>query len=360
MTTSQLQIIPDPVTGDLMVDVLAALDMNQHALMDQKVLDHGFVRILDVMPRLVPVECMNGDFSLADAARISYQKGTRKVSSDRGLVDHLVRNRHTSPIEMGELKFHLRMPIFVMRQHVRHRTASLNEESARYSELDSDFYVPEPAHWAINTAANKQATVQIDHGSVSGALPRFLHKQITKHNEISYKLYQLLLGNHAGRGEEDKYWDMLGVPAIAREQARMVLGVNIYTQCIWKIDLKNLMHYLSLRCDPHAQFEIRAIADPIRCVVAALFPASWASFEDHFMDGVNFAKSELVIVKALVMNTCDDTTDKANLLLHVFGLGWSYTRLVEFSKKLTKSKLVDDAKVASFLVAYKELLDSRK
>ena len=188
-----LQAILDPITGDMMVDILAWLKEKRPDLMDQKVLDHGFCRILDVMPRFCPyVENMPPacDFALADAARLSYQKGTRKVSSDAGLVDNLIRNRHTSPIEMGELKFHLRMPIFVMRQHVRHRTASLNEESARYSQLASDFYLPEPKHWAINTSADKQATQQ---GKFTLEQAQKLYDVVQEMNARSYALYEAML-----------------------------------------------------------------------------------------------------------------------------------------------------------------------
>jgi len=321
----------DPTTGDDVVDVLSLLNPS---LLNQKVLDHGFVRILDCMPRLVPArDC---DFALADAARISYQKGTRKVSADAGLVDHLIRNRHTSPIEMGELKFHLRMPIFVMRQHVRHRMASMNEESARYSELASDFYIPSPEHWAVNTAANKQATVQ---GNVTPEQAKRLHQWLLDHNEQSYALYEKLLAGDVCEFDGIR----TDIPGIAREQARMVLGVNIYTQCIWKIDLKNLLHYLSLRCDAHAQFEIRALAEPIRKVVAALFPGAWASFQDHFMDGVNLGRSEIEIVRALL-----GTGDALSMAR---ALGWTGRRAGEFATKVRRTQLVPDAALHGFLLA---------
>lgn len=313
----------DPVTGDEMVDVLSMINPS---LLNQKCLDHGFVKILDCMPRLVPLNDdgpVGCDFAIADAARMSYQKGTRKVSADAGLIDNLIRNRHTSPIEMGELKFHIRLPIFVMRQHVRHRTASLNEESARYSELASDFYVPAPEDWAINTSADKQATVK---QKVDPEIAKALHAWISNHNVESYELYKSLL---EGFETPDSF---SSIPPIAREQARMVLGVNIYTQCVWKIDLKNLLHYLSLRCDKHAQYEIRVFADAIARVVEALFPACWASFKDHdpHFDAVNLGGSELKVAMAA------DFVERAEI---VKSLGWTNRRYEEFVSKMRKSGL---------------------
>ncbi len=332
-----INIIPDPITGDGMVDILAILDQD---LLNQKCLDHGFVKVLDCMPRLVPAQLAlradtldpvmtsvpSCDFAIADAARISYQKGTRKVSADAGLIDHLIRNQHTSPIEMGELKFHIRLPIFVMRQHVRHRTASLNEESARYSELASDFYVPEPKDWAMNTAANKQATVKYN---IDAEVASTLHEWLTKHNDQSYALYKKLLD---GGDDDDANLDY-GLPPIAREQARMVLGVNIYTQCVWKIDLKNLLHYLRLRTDAHAQYEIRVFADAIARVTEALFPACWKSFKDNFIDGVNFSATELVVVRTL------DDVHPHSMSAWMKELGWTQRRFGEFRTKLHKAGL---------------------
>ena len=328
---SQNVIIKDPITGDDMVDVLANIAPE---LLNQKCLDHGFVKVLDCMPRLVPAaplvrghyDKVSCDFAIADAARISYLKGTRKISADSGLIDNLIRNRHTSPIEMGELKFHIRLPIFVMRQHVRHRTASLNEESARYSELASDFYVPAPEDWAMNTTKDKQATEKL---KLDPRIAQELHRWISTHNEDSYRLYQDLL-----EGSENSDADF-EVPGIAREQARMVLGVNIYTQCVWKIDLKNLLHYLSLRTDKHAQYEIRVFADAIARVVEALFPACWASHKDSdpFMDGVNFSRSELEVLK-IIMYRIESYLEAPELMKK---LGWTQRRYGEFKAKANKA-----------------------
>jgi thymidylate synthase (FAD) len=234
---------------------------------------------------------------------------------------------------MGELKFHIRLPIFVMRQHVRHRMASLNEESARYSELASDFYVPDPKNWAMNTAADKQATVKYE---ITPEIASKLHEWVTTHNEDSYRLYQQMLDGTSGVS------DLPDVPPIAREQARMVLGVNIYTQCVWKIDLKNLLHYLSLRCDKHAQYEIRVFADAIARVVAALFPACWASHKDHdpFMDGVNFGASELKVLHALIKHNNDPAGPQTAAVLK--SAGWGQRRFTEFKGKVVKAGFLSE------------------
>ncbi len=312
----------DPVSGETAVDVLSLMD---EGLRSQKVLNHGIVELVDVMPRLIPIEqAMAGskircDLAIPQAARISYQGGTKKASSDVGLIDNLIRNQHTSPVEMVELKWRLRMPIFVMRQHVRHRMSSMNEESARYSELASDFYVPAPAHWAMNTAADKQATVkhEIDQKVVTK-----LYDWIQEHNVEAYRLYQHLLD-----GSEDADGDIV-IPGIAREQARMVLGVNIYTSCIWKIDLKNLLHYVRLRADKHAQYEIRVYAQAMIKQLEYLCPAAMASFRDHFMDGMNLAASELAVYIALFTKDLDEACDRA------LGYGWTHRRAGEFAKKI--------------------------
>lgn len=305
-----------PVTGDLVVDVLTLLPPTA---LRTKVLTHGYMNILDVMPRLVPANTGNCDFAIADAARRSYQNGTRKVNDDAALVDRLIRNMHTSPVEMVEFKFECRMPIFVARQMIRHRTASVNEESARYSELAADFYVPNPADWAINKATDKQSTDKLE---VSSYVAEQLHAKITEHNHSAYCLYMELL-----RGENNDS-ELLNIPGIAREQARMVLGVNIYTSWVWKIDLKNLLHFLSLRLDSHAQYEIRVYAEAMRAIVSALCPAAWASHDDNFVRGVNFSASELSIIQGAL----NGQTASVSL---------SISRKAEFRAKLKKAGLLD-------------------
>ncbi len=365
-----IETLLDPVTGDRVVDVLRVIEVLHPGILRQRCLDHGFVDIVDVMPRLVPAECLNGDFSLAEAARLSYQKGTRKISTDAGLIDNLIRNRHTSPIEMGELKFHIRLPIFVMRQHVRHRTASLNEESARYSQLAGDFYVPEPDKWAINTSSDKQATQQ---GKFTPRQAQQLYAAVKRHSAQSYALYEAMLYDVETSKEPydrqsfDEDYDIFldeiaaSVPGLGREQARMILGVNIYTQCYWKCDLKNLLHYISLRSDPHAQYEIRVFSDAIRNVTSTLFPQAWSSFQDHFVDGVNFGREELKIIKEITADfdgSCDPEMKVASNLTAT--MKWTYRRLEEFSKKLRKSGLVSEIRIEMLLKTYKALLANNK
>lgn len=310
----------DPILKCECYDVLDALPRH---LLDIPVLNHGFVRVLDVMPRLVPVgdTC---DVAVTHMARQSYQKGTKSLSDDAGLIDHLVRNEHTSPIEGGELKFHLRMPIFVARQHIRHRTASVNEESARYSVLEDDFYVPDPGTWATNTSRNKQATEQVD---LSQDVVSKLHSYITKHSEESYNLYKRLL---SGDEESDPK-----IPGVAREQARMVLGTNIFTKMVWKIDLKNLLHYLRLRCASDAQYEIRVYADAMAGVVSRLFPMTYASFVDNMVDGVRFSGFELRLLSTIIKS---DAADAISLMDEK---GWSQRRRAEFIAKLANSDLYE-------------------
>jgi thymidylate synthase (FAD) len=348
----------DPVTGDYVDDVLTFIDPT---LLRQKCLDHGFVNIIDVMPRLVPVDNLACDFALADAARLSYQKGTRKISTDTGLIDNLIRNRHTSPIEMGELKFHVRMPIFVMRQHVRHRTFSMNEESARYSQLAGDFYIPEPQHWAINTSADKQATQQ---GKFTLEQAEQLQALVASHNERSYALYEAMLHDadtndaifHPRTGDDgtedfDAFLTEIAntVPGLGREQARMILGVNIYTSAMWKGDLKNLLHYISLRWDKHAQYEIRVFGEAFKNVVQALFPAAWRSFEDNFIDGVNFSKTELALVKIMTVEFGEKPQALEDATQLVITYGWTKRRLEEFTLKAYKSGLVSNLNCVELL-----------
>ncbi len=317
----------DPVSGQQVTDALALMEKRRPGLRTQRVLNFGVVEVVDVMPRLIPIDLsadnspLRCDLAIPQAARISYQGGTKKASSDVGLIDNLIRNQHTSPVEMVELKWRLRMPIFVMRQHVRHRMSSMNEESARYSELASDFYIPDPAHWAMNTTADKQATVKQDlDPRVVGKLYDWIHE----HNIEAYRLYQHLLD-----GSEDADGDIV-IPGIAREQARMILGVNIYTSCIWKIDLKNLLHYARLRADAHAQYEIRVYAEAMIKQLEYLCPAAMASFRDHFMDGVNIAASEITVYVQLLNGEWNEA------VLVAKRLGWTHRRSVEFIKKIAK------------------------
>ncbi len=225
-------------------------------------LDHGFIRLVD---------SMGGDDAIVQAARVSYGKGTRKVSQDRGLIRYLMRNRHTTPFEMVEFKFHAKMPIFVARQWVRHRTANINEYSLRYSEARDEFYIPDEEHILFQSKLNKQGRS----GEVSADLKKKVRDYFREISDKSYAIYSEL--NDAG---------------IARELARAVLPVNIYTEWYWKNDLHNILHFLSLRMDPHAQYEIRVYAEAMAEIVKKIAPFAYEAFQDYVVGGMRFSSVE--------------------------------------------------------------------
>ncbi len=246
------------------------------------VLDHGFVRVVDYM---------GDDAAIVQAARVSYGKGTRKISEDRGLIHYLLRHRHTTPFEMCEIKFHVKLPIFVARQWIRHRTANVNEYSARYSVLDEEFYVPAPEHLAAQSQINKQgrddALPEAEAAEVLAA--------IKNEGTRAYGTYTKLL-NETAKGEviDEKR------NGIARELARMVLPANIYSQWYWKIDLHNLLHFLSLRADPHAQYEIRVYAEAMLDVVSRWVPITYEAFTQHRLKSVTLSAAAWEVVKRML------------------------------------------------------------
>ncbi len=225
-------------------------------------LDRGFIRLVD---------SMGNDDAIVQAARVSYGKGTRKMSQDRGLIRYLMRHRHTTPFEMVEFKFHAKMPIFVARQWVRHRTANINEYSLRYSEARDEFYIPDEEHILFQSKLNKQGR--------SGEVPADLKKKVQDYfrdiSDKSYTIYSEL--NDAG---------------IARELARAVLPVNLYTEWYWKNDLHNILHFLSLRLDPHAQYEIRIYAEAMAEIVKKIAPFAYEAFQDYVVGGMRFSSIE--------------------------------------------------------------------
>ncbi len=222
------------------------------------VLDHGFVRVIDYM---------GDDGAIVQAARVSYGRGTRRVSEDAGLIRYLMRHRHSTPFEMCEIKYHVKLPIFVARQWVRHRTANLNEYSARYSVLDREFYIPAPEHLAAQSKANRQGRGAVLAGEEAARVLELLRADA----ERCYDHYTEMLNEEAAGASSDPA--RLG---LARELARMNLTLNTYTQWYWKIDLHNLLHFLSLRADAHAQYEIRAYAEAIGETVKAWVPLDLA------------------------------------------------------------------------------------
>ncbi len=247
------------------------------------VLDHGFVRVVDYM---------GDDSAIVQAARVSYGRGTRRVSEDRGLIRYLMRHRHTTPFEMCELKLHVKLPIFVARQWIRHRTANVNEYSARYSILDREFYVPDEEQLAAQSTSNRQGRGASLSAEESARVLGLLREDA----EQAYDRYEELL-NEAPDGEPRDP----GRSGLARELARMSLSLNFYTQWYWKVDLHNLLHFLSLRADAHAQHEIRVYADTIlEHVVKPWVPAAYEAFTDYRLEGAQLSAGALKVVRALL------------------------------------------------------------
>jgi thymidylate synthase (FAD) len=246
----------------------------------QMVLDKGFVTLIDVM---------GSDEDICAAARISYGKGTKKVSNDRNLIRYLMRNKHTSVFEMAEMKFHIKCPIYVMRQLVRHRTANLNEYSARYSEMIDDVEVVEYGKWRSQSTENKQGSGKY----VSKDTNDFVR-------EKECDIQQLLCGaeEEVHRLCKETYEYMLSC-GVAREQARKIMPLDNYTEVVWKCDLHNILHLLKLRTDSHAQLEIREYANTISSFVKELFPMSYEAFKDYVLDAVTFSGIELDVIKYL-------------------------------------------------------------
>jgi thymidylate synthase (FAD) len=246
------------------------------------VLDRGFVRVIDYM---------GDDAAIVQAARVSYGRGTKKVSDDRGLINYLMRMRHTSPFEMCELKVHVKLPIFVARQWIRHRTANVNEYSARYSVLDDEFYVPAPEHLASQSDANRQGRDQV----LGAAQADAVRDTIRTTAERAYADYLALLNRDAAGEAIDP--ERAG---LARELARIVLPLNTYTEWYWKTDLHNLLHFIALRADPHAQYEIRAYAKVLLDVVRRWVPLSCAAFENYRLNAAELSGQALAVLRRML------------------------------------------------------------
>jgi thymidylate synthase (FAD) len=246
------------------------------------VLDHGFVRVVDYM---------GDDAAIVQAARVSYGRGTRRVSEDQGLINYLMRHRHTTPFEMCEIKYHVKLPIFVARQWIRHRTANVNEYSARYSILDNEFYLPAPEHLAAQATANRQGRGEV----VDGAAARRVLDLLRDEAERAYAGYAELLNEDASGAPIDPLR-----PSLARELARLNLTLGFYTQWYWKTDLHNLLHFLSLRADPHAQYEIRAYAEAMLDTLKAWVPMTYAAFLEYRMNAATISATGLQVIRRLL------------------------------------------------------------
>jgi thymidylate synthase (FAD) len=238
------------------------------------VLDHGFVRVVDYM---------GDDNAIVQAARVSYGQGTKHARDDAGLIRYLMRHWHSTPFEMCEIKLHVKLPIFVARQWIRHRTANVNEYSARYSILDREFYIPAPDALAAQSSVNNQGRGAVLEGAEAQQVLETLKSGASR----CYDEYEQMLSQDGQQG-------------LARELARMNLPMNIYTQWYWKTDLHNLMHFLRLRADAHAQYEIRVYADAICELVKAWVPAAWAAFEDYRLNAAQFSGPGMAVLRRML------------------------------------------------------------
>ena len=252
------------------------------------VLDHGFVRVIDYM---------GDDTSIVQSARVSYGKGTKKVSTDEGLIKYLMRHWHSTPFEMCEIKYHVKLPIFIARQWIRHRTANVNEYSARYSILDKEFYLPAKENLAAQSSTNRQGRGNLINGKQADEILGLLKEDAQR----NYENYEKMLNEtFEGKVIDDKK------QGLARELARMNLTLNSYTQWYWKTDLLNLLNFLSLRVDSHAQYEIRAYANVMTDTLKKWVPITYDAFMDYRVGGMELSsKGKLVIAKMIKGEKCD-------------------------------------------------------
>ena len=245
--------------------------MEAHLYKVNPVLDHGFVRVIDYM---------GDDAAICQAARVSYGKGTKSVQNDEGLIRYLMRHWHSTPFEMCEIKLHVKLPVFVARQWIRHRTANVNEYSARYSILDREFYIPAPEQLAAQSVINNQGRGETLSAEEAARVLEYLKGDAAR----CYDHYEEMIGQEGQQG-------------LARELARMNLPANIYTQWYWKVDLHNLFHFLRLRADPHAQYEIRVYAEEMCRLVKDWVPLAYGAFEDYRMGGATLSAKALAVLK---------------------------------------------------------------
>ncbi len=248
--------------------------MEAHLYTAHPVLDHGFVRVIDYM---------GDDSAICQAARVSYGKGTKSVSNDEGLIRYLMRHWHSTPFEMCEIKLHVKLPVFVARQWIRHRTANVNEYSARYSILDREFYIPAPDALAAQSVINNQGRGEALSGDEAQRVLDWLRDDSTR----AYDHYEAMISQDGQQG-------------LARELARMNLPANIYTQWYWKVDLHNLLHFLRLRADAHAQYEIRVYAEAMCQIVADWVPFAYKAFEDYRLGGATLSATALDCIRRMV------------------------------------------------------------
>ncbi len=273
-----------------------------------KVLDKGFVRVIDYM---------GNDSSIVQAARVSYGKGTKSINDDELLIRYLMRNKHTTPFEMCEIKFHIKCPIFVARQWLRHRTANVNEYSARYSIMSNDFYIPEDSSLLSQSSTNKQGRED----RLSDSETKHVANLIERNTDQSYANYQDIMNTDSeGNLIDDER------KGLTRELSRIVLPLNVYTEFYWKIDLHNLLHFLRLRAHSHAQYEIQEYAYKMLDLVKLWVPLAYKAFEDYVKDSATLSKSEIDLVKKMLKGE-NITQENSNL---------SKREFLEFENKILK------------------------
>ncbi len=248
--------------------------MEENLYLIHKVLDHGFVRVIDYM---------GNDTSIVQAARVSYGEGTKKSRDDKSLIFYLMRHWHSTPFEMCEIKLHVKLPVFVARQWIRHRTANVNEYSARYSILDNEFYIPKSENLASQSSSNNQGRGDVLEGEEANKVIQILKSDSLR----SYKSYEKMLSQENKKG-------------LARELARMNLPTNIYTQWYWKTDLHNLFNFIRLRNDLHAQYEIRVYAEKIAELVKKWVPFAFEAFEQYQLNSSHLSSNGLSCIKRLI------------------------------------------------------------
>ena len=282
LTKEQIQEIRDQQSQKNDTKRVTAPELEKILYEALPALDHGFVRVVDYM---------GNDTSIVQAARVSYGKGTKKVSTDSGLIKYLMRHWHSTPFEMCEIKYHIKLPIFIARQWIRHRTANVNEYSARYSILDKEFYLPSSENLAAQSINNRQGRGEI----IDGEQAKEVLELLKKDAESTYKNYETMLNQRYDGTTIDE-----NKKGLARELARMNLTLNTYTQWYWKTDLLNLMNFLRLRADSHAQYEIRVYADIMLDTVKKWVPITYDAFMDYRVGGTEVSANGKKIIQKLI------------------------------------------------------------
>ena len=282
LTKEQTQEIKDQQSQENKTKRVTAPELEKILYDAIPILDHGFIRVVDYM---------GDDTSIVQAARVSYGKGTKKVSTDSGLIKYLMRHWHSTPFEMCEIKYHIKLPIFIARQWIRHRTANVNEYSARYSILDKEFYLPDSEHLAAQSQINRQGRGDVLKGDQAKKVLDLLKNDA----EQTYKNYEEMLNERYDGTVINE-----GKTGLARELARMNLTLNTYTQWYWKTDLLNLMNFLRLRADHHAQYEIRAYADAMLDTVKKWVPITYEAFMDYRVGGTEISSKGKIVIQKMI------------------------------------------------------------